>query len=106
MVPTVPRTGALSTYGSEDITVLKSVWLVAGQPCGIRLVGEMHRLWLASWQKHHRVLCAEQIGRLPAISPALIDRVLVPYRSAGRRWRIASSAPTAIHREVAERCEP
>ena len=40
--------GARNTYGSEDITVLKAVWLVAGQPCGKRLAGEMLRLWLAS----------------------------------------------------------
>jgi hypothetical protein len=98
--------GARSTYGSEDITVLKAVWLVAGQPCGKRLAGEMLRLWLASWQKHHGTLSAEQIGRLTAISPAQIDRVLAPYRSAGRRRRIASSALAAMQREVAVRCEP
>lgn len=103
---TAAARGARSTYGSEDITVLKAVWLVAGQPCGKRLAGEMLRLWLASWQKHHGTLSAEQIGRLTAISPAQIDRVLAPYRSAGRRRRIASSALAAMQREVAVRCEP
>ena len=98
--------GARSTYGSEDITVLKSVWLVAGQPCGKRMAGEMLRIWLASWQKHHGTLSGEQIGRLAAISPAQIDRVLAPYRNAGRRRRIASSALAAMQREVAVRCDP
>jgi hypothetical protein len=98
--------GARSTYGSEDIAVLKAVWLVAGQPCGKRLAGEMLRLWLASWQQHHGALSTQQIDRLTAISPAQIDRVLAPYRSAGRRRRIASSALASMQREVAVRCEP
>jgi hypothetical protein len=98
--------GARTTYGSGDIAVLKAVWLAAGQPCGKRLAGEMLGLWLASWQKQHGALSAEQIGRLTGISPAQIDRVLAPYRTAGRRRRIASSALAAMQREVAVRCEP
>jgi hypothetical protein len=104
--PCAARRGALSTYSAQDITVLKAVWLAAGQPCGKRLAGEMLQLWLGSWQKHHGELPAEQSERIEAISAAQIDREMAPYRSAGRRRRIASSALAAMQREVAVRCEP
>ena len=100
-----PR-GACSRYTPEDLAVLKAVWLAAGQPCGKRLAGSMLRLWLASWQKHHGVLPKAQRKRLEKISAAQIDREMTPYRSAGRRRRIASSALAAMQREVAVRCEP
>jgi hypothetical protein len=100
------RRGACSIYSGDDITVLKAVWLAAGQPCGKRLAGEMLQLWLGSWQKHHGKLPAGQGTRIEAISAAQIDREMAPYRSAGRKRRIASSALAAIQREVAVRCEP
>ena len=37
---------------------------------------------------------------------AQIDRELAPYRIAGRKRRIASSALATMQREVAVRCEP
>ena len=93
-------------YGAQDIAVLKSVWLASGQPCGKRFAGEMLGLWLGSWQKHHGALRVGQSERLEQISAAQIDRVLGPYRTAGRRRRIASSGLAAMQREVAVRCEP
>jgi hypothetical protein len=101
----VPR-GAQSRYSNEDLQVLKSVWLAAGQPCGKRLAGDMLQLWLSSWEKHHRRLDQAQRERIEQISAAQIDRELSPYRSAGRKRRIASSALAAMQREVAVRCEP
>jgi hypothetical protein len=106
--------------------VLKSLWLAAGQPCGKRLAGNMLKLWLRSWQKHHRALSQAQRERIEQISAAQpersgdrqpqaarrvseanqIDRELAPYRIAGRKRRIASSALAAMQREVAVRCEP
>lgn len=101
------RRGRSSTYESSDIRVLKAVWLAAGQPCGKRLAGDMLKLWLASWCKHQEAaLPAEQVRRIEGISAAQIDRELAPYRSAGRRRRIGSSALAAMQREVAVRCEP
>jgi len=100
------RRGASSTYSCEDIAVLEAEWLAAGQPCGKRLAGEMLRLWLGSRQKHHGRLPAEQSVGIEKISAAQIDRRIVPYRTAGRRWRIACSALAAMQREVAVRCEP
>ena len=100
-----PR-GAQSRYTDDDLQVLKGVWLAAGQPCGKRLAGDMLKLWLGSWQQHHRLLSEAQRERIEQISAAQIDRELAPYRSAGRRRRIASSALAAMQREVAVRCEP
>lgn len=104
--PCGARRGASSTYTGEDITVLKAVWLAAGQPCGKRLAGQMLQLWLSSWQKHHGRLPDEQSTRIGSISAAQIDREMAPYRSAGKRRRIASSALAAMQREVLVRCEP
>ena len=98
--------GARATYRPEDIAVLKSVWLAGGQPCGKRLAGEMLCLWLASWQKHHGALPRAQRKLLEQISAAQIDREMAPYRSGGRKRRLASSALAAMQREVAVRCEP
>ena len=98
--------GARSRYDEGDLQVLKGVWLAAGQPCGKRLAGEMLRLWLASWQKHHGCLEGGREERLKGISAAQIDREMAPYRSAGRQRRIATSALAAMQREVAVRCEP
>ncbi len=100
-----PR-GASSRYSKSDLQVLKSLWLAAGQPCGKRLAGDMLKLWLGSWQKHHRALSQAQRERIEQISAAQIDRELAPYRIAGRKRRIASSALATMQREVAVRCEP
>jgi len=100
------RRGARSTYTGEDITVLKAVWLAAGQPCGKRFAGEMLHLWLDSWQKHHGMLAVDQSSRIEKISAAQIDREMAAYRTAGRKRRIASSALAAMQREVVVRCEP
>jgi hypothetical protein len=100
-----PR-GAGSRYTRSDLQVLKSLWFAAGQPCGKRLAGDMLKLWLRSWQKHHRAVSKAQRERLEGISAAQIDRELAPYRIAGRKRRIASSALATMQREVAVRCEP
>jgi hypothetical protein len=98
--------GAASRYQAKDLAVLKAVWLAAGQPCGKRLAGEMLALWLRSWQKHNGQLPAKQRQRIEQISAAQIDCEMAPYRTAGRKRRIASSALAAMQREVAVRCEP
>lgn len=98
--------GVASIYTPADVAVLKAVWLAAGQPCGKRLAGEMLSLWLASWQKHHGRLKTEQGRRIESISAAQIDRELAPFRTHGRKRRIASSALASMQREVAVRCEP
>lgn len=98
--------GASPTYSGADIAVLKAVWMASGQPCGKRLAGPMLKLLLASWQKHHRRLSIKQSASIENISAAQIDREMAPYRTAGRKRRIASSALAAMQREVAVRCEP
>ena len=100
------RRGASPVYCAADIELLKDVWFAAGQPCGKRLEGEMLQLWLRSWQKHHGKLSGAQSQRIEQISAAQIYREMAPYRTAGRKRRIASSALAAMQREVAVRCEP
>ena len=103
--PRAPR-GPAITYEAQDIAVLKAVWLAAGEPCGKRLSGEMLGLWLESWQQHHGRLEAAQSQRLKGVSGSHIDRLLAPFRTAGRQRRVASSGLAAMQREVAVRCEP
>ena len=98
--------GARPTYTAKDIAVLKAVWLSSGQPCGKRFAGAMLKLWLCSWEGHNRRLGRVQRERLEGISAAQIDRELAPYRTQGRKRRIASSALAAMQREIAVRCEP
>jgi hypothetical protein len=101
-----PR-GACRSYTQSDIEVLKSVWLQSGQPCGKRFAGEMLEQWLRSWERHHQnPLPKPQRKRLLAISASQIDRLLAPYRSTGRKRRIASGALATMQREIAVRCEP
>lgn len=100
-----PR-GAGSRHTRRDLQVLKSLWLAARQPCGKRLAGDMRKLWLRSWQKHHRALSQAQRERIGQTSAAQNDRELAPYRIARRKRRIASSALATLQREVAVRCEP
>lgn len=102
----VPR-GACRSYLEGDIEVLKSVWLSSGQPCGKRFAGEMLAQWLRSWERHHqRPLPKAQRKRLLGISAAQLDRLLAPYRTAGRKRRIASGALATMQREIVVRCEP
>ena len=98
--------GARSKYSPADLELLKKVWLEAGQPCGKRLAGEMLELWLDSWQRNYGALARAQVRRIAGISAAQIDREMAPYRSAGRKRRVASGALAAMQREVAVRCEP
>ena len=59
--------------------------------------------WLGSWEKQQGALPRVQSKRLLSISAAHIDRLLAPYRSAGRKRRIASEALAAMQREVVVR---
>jgi len=100
------RRGAKPIYRDEDIAILKKIWLLAGQPCGKRLAGEMLSLWMASWERHHGSLPAQQRERLSKISAAQIDRLLAPYRCQRRKRRIANPSLVALQKEIAVRCEP
>lgn len=100
------RRGALARYSGKDMEVLKGVWLAAGQPCGKRFAGAMLELWLGSWERRHGALEAGQRERLGGISAAQLDRKLAPYRTGGKRRRVAAGGLAAMQREVAVRCEP
>ena len=100
------RRGAKPIYSKEDVVILKKIWLLAGQPCGKRLAGEMLSLWMASWERHHGSLPAHQRERLGKISAAQIDRLLAPYRCQQRKRRIANPSLVALQKEIAVRCEP
>jgi len=100
------RRGANSTYTKTDIKVLKSLWLLAGQPCGKRFAGEMLGLWLDSLEHHHGFLSASQHDRLLKISASQIDRVLAPYRCASRKRRVANPSLASLHKKIAVWCEP
>jgi len=103
---TTHRRGAKPIYQSNDIVVIKDIWLIAGQPCGKRLAGEMLALWLASWERHHQALEASQRNRLLKISAAQIDRLLARFRCQPRKRRIGNPALAALQKEIPVRCEP
>lgn len=100
------RSGAKATYTQDDITLLKRLWLLAGQPCGKRFAGEMLGLWIDSWELHHHSLSESQHARLRKISASQIDRLLLPYRCSTKKRRIGNPSLAALQKEIAVRCEP
>ena len=104
--PSFSRRGAGRIYSDEDITILKSIWLQSGQPCGKRLQGEMLALWLPSWESHHQSLEPKQRKRILKISAAQIDRLLAPFRCRPRQRRVGTPSIAALQKEIAVRCQP
>jgi hypothetical protein len=75
--------GARPCYGPEVVAVLKRLWQASDQLCGKRLAPVLG-LWLTSWEKRHGVVEEDIRRKLLKISPAQIDRLLRPWKSAGR----------------------
>lgn len=76
--------GARPRYGPEVVGLLKRLWLASDQLCGKRLAPVLG-LWLISWEKRHGLVEEGIRRKLLKISPAQIDRLLRPWKSARRR---------------------
>jgi hypothetical protein len=60
--------------------IVRIIWRAAEQPCGKRLAPALP-LWLPHYQRHYDQLSARQRELLRQISPATLDRRLVPARA-------------------------
>jgi len=60
--------------------VVRQIWLTAEQPCGKRLVPVL-RQWLPFYEERYGQLSARQRTLIRQVSPATVDRLLVPARA-------------------------
>jgi len=74
-----PHPGPARQYDGIE-PVVRAIWLAAEQPCGKRLAPALP-LWLPHYQRLYGPLGARQRELLRAISPATLDRLLVPARA-------------------------
>ncbi len=91
--------GRKKTYGPEVSKILKRIWMAAEQPCGKRLhavVGD----WLDSYERAYGSVEPSVRGKLEAISPAQIDRLLAPYRAQVPKRRHTPRPGTQIRQQV------
>jgi hypothetical protein len=78
-------------YGSEVATALKGIWLASDQLCSKRLKEAM-----PVWLRHGPELGQELKGKLLAISPAQMDRLLKPFRASYPGLRRHGSKPGSL----------
>ena len=72
--PLPERRGRRSKLTSQDIQVIKQLWLKSDQPCGKRLHA-MLPIWLQSLSKRHEIE-ESSLRRILDVSPATLDRAL------------------------------
>jgi hypothetical protein len=84
--PKGQRGGPRCRYGPAETGVLKSLWLLSGQPCGKRLKPVVAG-WLASWERKHGACQPGVRQNLLAMSAAQMDRLLRPFKVSGSKRR-------------------
>lgn len=80
------RGGPRPRYGALETGVLKSLWMLSGQPCGKRLRPVISS-WLASWEQRHGPCPPETRRLLLSMSAAQMDRLLAPFKVRGSTRR-------------------
>jgi hypothetical protein len=100
------RGGPRRRYEPQEIQrVLKTIWLVAEQPCGKRMVAMM-ALWLPFYEGEHGALAEAARERLLKISASTIDRLLSPCRARlGARGRCGTRPGTLLRTQIPIRTE-
>lgn len=93
--PTAGR-GRPRAYGPEAVHALKEVWEAADRICSKRLAPFLPEL--VSVLERHRELSlpAEVKGRLLAMSPSTMDRVLKPYRQRAKGRSLSTTKPGTL----------
>jgi len=86
------RKGRPPLYPKEVVDVLQTIWSMAEQPCGKRLVPIL-ALWLPAYEDHHGALSAEIRHKVLGISPAQADRLLAPRKAEEPRRRRCGTKP-------------
>ena len=99
------RAGRPRSYGDDVVGVLKALWEVSEMPCGKRLKAVVPE-WLPHYERREGELGEELRGKVLAVSPAQIDRLLSPYRvEDGRARARGRRKDAAIRAEVPVRAE-
>lgn len=76
--------GRPKTYDPQKLLpVLKTIWLQAMQPCGLRLKAALPE-WLAAYQQDHHPIDSDRPRQLLEVSRATLDRLLKPARVSAR----------------------
>lgn len=89
------RCGAVRQYGPEVMTVLKEIWLVSDRLCS-KLLKAALPVWLPFYRKKHE-LSKSLYDQLLRISPATMDRLLMPVRRQyGSRGRCGTRPGTLL----------
>jgi hypothetical protein len=82
---------------------LKTIWLAALQPCGVRLKACLPD-WLPAYEADHRPLNADVRQALLQASRATLDRLLIPARIEHRR-RATTRPGTLLRHQIPIRTE-
>ena len=82
---------------------LKAIWLVALQPCGVRLKACLPD-WLPAYEADHRRVNADVRKALLEASRATLDRLLIPARIEHRR-RATTRPGTLLRHQIPIRTE-
>ena len=76
--------GRPKTYDPQKLLpVLKTIWLQAMQPCGLRLKAALPE-WLAAYEQDHHPIDSDLRRQLLEVSRATLDRLLKPARVSAR----------------------
>jgi len=76
---------------------VRQIWLTAEQPCGKRLAPVL-RQWLPYYEERYGELSARQRNLIRHISPATLDRLLVPARAQHSSWGRCATKPGSLLR--------
>jgi len=94
------RPGRPSVYGKAERDVLEVIWLTANRPCSRRLQAALP-LWLPYYEAEYGRLGEALNGRLRAISPRSLDRLLTPVRRRhGTRGRCGTRPGTFLLHQI------
>jgi hypothetical protein len=98
------RPGRRPLYGTAEVAVLKTIWLASEQLCSKRLRAALP-LWLPHYEARWGALAPTVRGRLLAMSPATMDRLLAPVRLRGRKGRSATRPVALLKTRIPIRTE-
>jgi len=93
------RIGRPRFYEPEQmLPVLKVIWLVGQQPCGRRLASMMPE-WVPAYEAYHCRIAGAVREQLLGASSATLDRLLIPVRAQGGRFR-GTRPGTMLRQEI------
>ena len=98
--PKQKKRGRRPVYHDDIVLPLKRIWLAANLPCSKRLKAILP-FWLPGYAEKFGSVPLETMKALKRISPATIDRLLQPVRSAYRgRGRSTTKPGTLLRRHI------